>query len=298
MLLAFLGGSLNINANPVTVYGIGIDRESAKQDAFRIAIEKICGIEILSDREYYNSSKRYNKIQIYSQCKVVDYQILEEEINPHKLKMSISVQDARNGGIFISSSNTAFPDNLSDIINNYNSEKSNGDNFIVSVLRHYPYHAYNLYIKEYNIFSDDRRELFLEIPYAITWNKNFVKHIDNIFSLIGTRTGRGSMSIDRKIFFIDDVVRLQLVKDQITGKKDMRIRVKALDKYFNTIFSICHSPRYVPKGIFFSAGVYNKLSIYSRDKNNGTIYVKLHKTDNNINIIYVDIVAHEDCKLL
>jgi len=290
-----LASDIAVGATSIIVDGYGSNRESSKQDAFRTAIEKVCGLEILSDREHVNSKTRNNKVQTYSQCRIVDYVVLDETVD--SIRVKVIVESTKNNGFFVHSPDNIFTENLSDVFDNYSIERESGDDFIISAFRHYPYHAYNLKIYDYRIITDSRRDLFLQIPYQLTWNKNFVKHIDATLNLVGTRTGQGKMYVGRKRYLIDDLTRLDLIKNQMTGNKDFRLRVKALDKSANHMFTVCHSPRYIPNGIFFSAGVYSELTIFPRDKNTDSIYIKLSQSDKNIHAIYVDVVAAKDCKV-
>lgn len=293
--ILLLASQIAVSATSITVTGYGANREASKQDAFKTAIEKVCGLEVLSDREHYNDKTRYNKVQTYSQCRIVDYTVLEDNID--FIKMHVMVETADRKGFFVTSPTNIFPDNLVDIFDSYQFEKNEGDKLVLAFMRHYPYHAYNLQVAEHNIISDSRRDLFLEIPYQISWNKDFLHSLDRLFNLIQTRTGAGKIYLDRKRYLIDDTIRLDLLKKQITYENAMRIRVLALDKEAKKLFSVCHAPKYIPNGIFFASGVRDQLKIFTRDKNSGTIYIKLLENDKNIHAIYIDVVAYKDCKL-
>lgn len=293
--ILLLASQIAVSATSITVTGYGANREASKQDAFKTAIEKVCGLEVLSDREHYNDKTRYNKVQTYSQCRIVDYTVLEDNID--FIKMHVMVETADRKGFFVTSPTNIFPDNLVDIFDSYQFEKNEGDKLVLAFMRHYPYHAYNLQVAEHNIISDSRRDLFLEIPYQISWNKDFLHSLDRLFNLIQTRTGAGKIYLDRKRYLIDDTIRLDLLKKQITYENAIRIRVLALDKEAKKLFSVCHAPKYIPNGIFFASGVRDQLKIFTRDKNSGTIYIKLLENDKNIHAIYIDVVAYKDCKL-
>ena len=68
ILLSFAG--IAVGAESITVYGYGADRESAKKDAFRTAIENICGTAVLSDREHFNGKTVHDQVISYSSCRV------------------------------------------------------------------------------------------------------------------------------------------------------------------------------------------------------------------------------------
>ncbi len=293
--ILLLVSQIAVSATSITVTGYGANREASKQDAFKTALEKVCGLEVLSDREHYNDKTRYNKVQTYSQCRIVDYTVLEDSTD--FIKMRVMVETADRKGFFVTSPTNIFPDNLVDIFDSYQFEKNEGDKLVLAFMRHYPYHAYNLKVAEHNIISDSRRDLFLEIPYQISWNKDFLQSLDRLFNLVQTRTGAGKIYLDRKRYLIDDTIRLDLLKKQITYENAMRIRVLALDKDAKKLFSVCHAPKYIPNGIFFASGVRDQLKIFTRDKNSGTIYIKLLENDKNIHAIYIDVVAYKDCKL-
>lgn len=302
--------NIAVSATSVTVYGHGTDRESAKKDAFRTAIENVCGTKVTSKRENFNQRNNYNKIHTYSTCRVVDYKIVEESTDPYTLKVYITLHNAREHDVLVDESEQLrFSPNLGNKIDEYNREKREGDELIDIVFRDYPYNAYNLEkVKEPYVIDDSRRNLYLIIPYKIKWNYNFIASMEDTFSSVDTRYGDAIVTVmaknprsfllgKKQHFHFNDYNRLEHIKSKFTGDNELRLHVKARDNKGKNILNICYSPEYKQGGIFYSVGIDKELTIFGNDVNSGNIQLKLNMPAEVIYDLTVDVAAEKDCKL-
>lgn len=305
-----LAANIAVGATSVTVYGYGADRESAKRDAFRTAIENVCGAAVLSDREHFNDRTVHNNVLSYSSCRVENYKIVEYDGN--RIKVNVTLIDNKISQRLHSQSGERLNfDNhtVKAQVDSWKQEHKDGDKLIDEVFRDYPYRAYNLnQTKDPYIVSDSRRKIFLIVPYEVTWNYNFITAMNDTFSLFSSRKGYGSISVmgknpnnlllgRRDNYYLDDLERLDHIKSKFTNQNEMRIKVRARDYSGKNILNICYSPEYKAGGIFYSVGITDELTIFGNDRNKGEMKINLTFPADVIYDIYVDVVAARDCKL-
>lgn len=312
LLLAAIALTANVavGATSITVHGYGPNRESAKRDAFRTAIENVCGTVVLSDREHFNNKTTHNRVVSYSSCRVEKYEILEEKGN--ELKINVTVKDNKIANRLYSQSGSRLQfdgDTVKAQIDSIKQEQKNGDQLIDEIFRDYPYRAYDLQpVQTPYITMDPNRNVFLVVPYDIKWNYNFITAMNEIFSEIETPVGRGVINVSAKNpndlllgkhnkYFIDDLYRLDYLKSKFANQNELRLKVKARDDRGRQVLNICYNPEYRAGGIFYSIGVNNRLTVFGNDRNAGSLRIKLTFPADVIYDIYVDVVAARDCKL-
>ena len=309
--LLLLQASLAVNASTITVYGYGVDRESAKKDAFRTAIEKVCGTEVLSNREHLNDETVHNRVLSYSSCRVQNYEILED--NGNNLKIKVELVSNRISSRLYSKSNSRLEFDGAKVgtqIDSLKNEQLKGDMLIDEVFRDYPYRAYNLNkVKEPYISTDDYRNMHLMVPYDLRWNYNFILSMIDTFSILeNTKGRRGYIKVMAKnpdsllfghqnSFYMDDLYRLDYIKSKFMDQNEVRLNVKARDNRGRQVLNVCYNPDYKAGGIFYSIGIDRELTIFGNDRNAGTMRIKLTFPADVIYDIYVDVVAARDCKL-
>lgn len=298
-----LAANVAVGAESLTLYGYGSDRESAKRDAFRTASQNICGVAVLDDREHFNGKTTHNKTNVYTSCRIVNYRIIKDELSEkERLLINVSVEDTRQSGrLFNKPYNREVfnGDAASENINSYIEEKKLGDELVSEVFRDYPYHAYNLdkSLRPY-ITDDPYRNIYLVVPYKVTWNKNFIYAMKDTFSAVSNKDGRyGHIQVGNKVYYMDDLTRLNHIKDQITGDNEMRLQLNIRDTAGKRVVHFCYSPEYKQGGIFYSVGVDRQLTIFGTDTNRGEIKLKLTIPAEVIYDISLDVVAERDCKL-
>jgi dipeptidyl aminopeptidase/acylaminoacyl peptidase len=306
--------ALAIGAESLTVYGHGANRQAALEDAFRTVSQNVCGVDVLDDREHFNNKTVHDKTLVYSSCRVKNYRVIKDELESnHRLLVNVTVENTSHSGRLYShpSNKTVFDsENVSNRIQSYKQEKEKGDNLIREIFRDYPYRAFNLdgNLRPY-VTDDAYRNFYLVVPYKVTWNYNFIKSMEDTFSTIGNKnSGLAHIQISAKnpknfilgsnnYYYLDDMARLDLIKDQMSGLNELRLQVNARNTKGNRILSLCYSPEYKQGGIFYSIGVARELSIFGNDVNRGEIKIKLSIPAEVIYDISLDVVAERDCKL-
>lgn len=306
---SLLAANFAVGATSITVYGYGTDRDSAKRDAFKTAIENVCGSNVLSSREHFNGVTTHDKVMSYSSCRVKSHNVISEgegqilvSVVVEKLILSDRLSNESNNRMLFDS------DQLGHQINSYREEKLTGDELIDEIFRDYPYQAYNLKpTKNPYVVDDAMRNFYLVVPYDLRWNPSYVNTVRETMSLLSAKSGTGTVKIlannPNNIFGyttyhnLNDVYRINRIKDHMRGKNELRLNIVARDSSGRHVIDICYSPDYRAGGIFYSIGVPNNISFFGDDKNRGEVKVRLTMPVDVIYDVYVDVVAQRDCKL-
>ena len=308
--LIALATNIAVGATTVTVYGYGSDRETAKQDALNTAVTNVCGKAVLSNREHFNNNTTHDGVSVYTSCRVSKFDIVESAGD--RLKVRVTVVDNKSSHRLFSESNHRLEFDSVQVrtqIDSLKREQQQGDKLIDEIFRDYPYRAYNLRsnAKPY-ITNDENRDLYLVIPYDITWNYNFITAMNETFSQIKTKRGFGVITVSAKSpdnlvlgkkdnYYINDWTRFNYIKSKFMYDNELRLKVRARDNKGRDALSLCYNPEYKAGGIFYSIGISDELTIFGNDRNQGTIKIKLTIPAEVIYDISVDVVAQRDCKL-
>lgn len=312
ILLSYAG--IAVSAESLTLYGYGADRESAKTDAFRTVSQNVCGVDVLDDREHFNNKTTHDKTVVYSSCRVKNYRVVKDELSSHgRILINVTVENTSHSGRLYShpsNKNVFDSENIGNQIRSYREEKQKGDQLIGEVFRDYPYRAFNLdtTLKPY-VTDDAYRNFYIVVPYRVTWNYNFIRAMEDTFSVIGNKnSGNAYIQVSAKnpknfilgktnYYYLNDLARLDLIKNHMSGPNELRLQINARNNKGNRILNICYSPEYKQGGIFYSIGVDRELTIFGNDTNRGEIKIKLTIPAEVIYDISLDIVAERDCKL-
>jgi len=298
-----LAANFAVGTESLTLYGYGADRETAKRDAFRTASQNICGVAVLADREHLNGQTTRNKTSVYSSCRIIKHHIVKDELQEkQRLLVHVVLEDSRQSGrLFHKPYDRHVFDghNATNSIDSYFEEKNSGDDLLKEVFHDYPYYAYNLdkSLRPY-ITDDPYRNIYLVVPYKVTWNKNFIYAMQDTFSLVSNKNGRyGHIQVGNKVYYMDDLTRLNNIKKHMIGENEMRLQLNVRDNNGKRVINLCYSPEYKQGGIFYSVGVDRQLTIFGTDVNLGQIKLKLTIPAEVIYDITLDVVAERDCKL-
>lgn len=308
-----LGISVTANATSITVEGFGSDREAAKRDAFRTAIENVCGTVVLSDREHNNATTTKDQIITHSSCNVEKYVILEEA--PGRIKIAVEVQPNNIAQrLQPAAKNKHFTNqpSLEAQVETAQIEKFTGEQLINAIFSDYPARAYNL------TTSTEITSNVLTVYYNIAWNYNFIKSmIDALDSMKTQKSGSssnmplGKISIHYKkpkslLYSYDEFYFNDLYKvDSIKGYFDdlfLLVQVTDIDGkllinqcnflYGNTgdIFQTNHSRQ--------SDGSVDQLEIFGNVNKSGSIWYRPSFPMTKIYAVEASLVRRGSCKII
>jgi len=180
-----LVSSLAVASQTVVVEGSGATRDKAKEDALSKASQQYCGVAVLSDKKLKDYEMRDTKISVYSSCRVTKATVLNESVNgsDYVVTMQLTLEQANQSKRIFNQSeiyNEFNKDDLQSTVKSYQTEKAAGDKFIEQIMDDFPYHAFELleYRKPY-LTEGDGRKLYVVIPYAVIWNKEFLNAMES-----------------------------------------------------------------------------------------------------------------------
>ena len=212
--------SVSANANnPIRVIGIGNSFDSAKEDAFKKAIEIQVGVVILSQREIHNSDLVKNEIITYSAGYVDEYKVVTHQTLSNKttLIVDVWVADSKLAHRLLSSGKSVENlegDKLSTQYNSFLIDRAKGDKILTTILNDYPKLAYNVTQRPYQFKVDAQRNAILVIPFEIKWNYNYIVSLNEVLNLVADT----KPDLNKTVGTI--VVTAKNPKDYVLGKMD------------------------------------------------------------------------------
>ena len=240
-------GTINEKANeeilgPYLVYGIGSSVDDAKNNAFRVAIEKAIGSAIISERSIEEANFIKKKIYSHSAGYVSNFEIIstkKQSDGSFKIEILVSVKKtALNDYILYSAkdSKSIKGDKASEAINNYLDERKKGDDYLDSVLNNYPNKAFDIRQKEFQLRLNDNRDFSLYIQYSIKMNLKYLKELSSAMKEVSDE----KCSILGKIYD----------NDYFNGMPKFTINYLEDGSIIGDIFDYCFNDEIRPKKVF------------------------------------------------
>lgn len=316
MLLAFTA-----NANPIRVVGTGIDIESAKHNGFSNAIDVYVGTVVLSERELHNYKLTKNQILVYSSGYVDDFKIISQINVGNQLQvvMDVSVNTNKISDRILgkfSSNEIIDNDRIKAQIDSYQRERQNADQLLNTVLKDYPYRAYNVEPLPYYI-STTQRKMQLVMPYRLTWNYNYIVALNSVLSktqdakpkFLGRNLGHITVSAKdpndlvfgkTTKFYFNDLTQPQEIVNTFYNE-ELRVMARINDKNNQTVWYICHHPSFLSgksQG-FYSIGDTSNVVLFGNSVEQGEVKLdispELYRILQNSYKIELQIVKKKDC---
>lgn len=313
-------------ANAIQVSGQGRTFEEAKHNGFRTAIEITVGAVVASERITRNDILSVNEILVYSAGFIDNYKINSKEVSPDGvfLLMDVSVSENKLKDFLLSKPKNVVEfesDRHATQLSSYQYEKSTGDHLIDSLFKQYPYNAFNIKQEPYQFKHNPMRGAVIVIPYEITWNYKFLSALNDVLYRVEDVTpglfkkATSSIAIESKnpdnlilgktdIHYFNDIVRMQKIKENLTGLNDPRLQVTMADMHNKKVLNICVYPKFLTgyQRPFYRLGRPNHISIFGNEKERHSVKIELGKDTSidlsNIRYITVTMVANKDCDII
>lgn len=324
LALLLLQASFSVNATTITVEGFGSDTESAKRDAFRTAIENVCGTVVLSDREYFNQDTIKDRIVTHSSCNVEKYTVLEQGAGRIKLKVEVQPnQIAQRLQQNAENKHAVDQSNILAQTQTFNIEKLTGDELIKEIFIDYPNSAYNLKTKsDISVDAWNRDKIILNIDYEVTWKYTFLKSMIEAIDKIKTKKlgmfderhnmPPGRITIhsqkpnawilyDHDTFYLNDLYRMDAIKKYFQNGLLLRIQVRG--EKGNNLIDTCtvfyEGTRDLfdaNTGYYYDAdGSFNQLEIFGNVDKKGGVWLSLPVPPDEIIDVTIGIVTKNNC---
>ena len=313
LLIISLVGNLAVASQTVIMEGNGPTRDKAIEDALSKASQQYCGVAVLSDKKVRNYKLQDTKISVYSSCRVINAKVLSE--NNGTVFMEITLEQANQSKRIFNQSeiyNEFNKDDLQSTVKSYQSEKSSGDKFIEQIMDDFPVHAFEIleYRKPY-ITESESRTLFVVVPYAIVWNKEFLDAMESTIKKFSVQKKwyqnynevpgipvRFYKKLDYKFvqYNMTDEYRYDIIRMKMRDNNEPHVKATIRDIHDNILQVSCGKLVDEQNRTMYQIGYpYDAMSINADMvvKNYVTMKINSKTTINNITL---ELVAKKDCK--
>ena len=275
------------NSKPIRVSGAGTTIESAKQNAFRKAIEIQVGVIILSERETQNQQMVKNQILAYSSGYVDDFKVIDQHsTNNHTtITVDVWVASSRLSQMFLS--NSKAPAELagekhSIQYNSYLQNRVDGDAVLGNILKGYPYNAFVIQQGPHVFGLDAYRNAILEVPFTMKWSNDYITSLHEVLGLLeeGSNGFRerspGNVRIlgngKKTLYQFNDVIRTDQIKKAMTGYQEVNINVAILNSRNKIVYSKCMD---LSKPPFLYAPIGDVTTIYGNSRFDSKVQLRI-----------------------
>jgi len=230
--------------------------ESARESAFRMAVERAVGTVISSEKEVQNYQLQRNEIVTYASGYVDDYQLVQQQTvgNQTQVQMKVWVSHSAISNRLLNVSRDAGSvegGRISEQIRSVQHERESADRLLSTVLADYPRRAFDIRLEPTRVIMTDQRQGELQIPFVVSWNSHYVNSIAEVITRINQKTdcnkwfrqcigGSKIVVSSEAIGYFDDTVAYDLVhREMIISRPQIQISIR--DKFGTVQFRQCYS---------------------------------------------------------
>ena len=170
----------------------------------------------------------------------------------------------------------------------------------------YPKNAFTLNQSTHKILMDMYRNVIIEVPYSLEWNRDFVNSFNNDMTLVADTNGATQSNRipvvkvgNRSAIKINDIDLVENTKDQFTYGNELRLKLDIKDSNFNSIFQTCYNPGY-KNGRFFAIGDPSELLIFDNVTDSGSVKLTLKQRETTMleqaTKIELSVASKADCQ--
>lgn len=165
------------------------DLETAKQQAFRQAIELVVGTVVVNETESKRQQLIRNDVINHSSGFVDRYKILNQtEVNGSvKITVDIWVAHSAIANRILNNSTTAGEldgDRIHAQASTALNQLATGERLLNTVLADFPQRAFDVKIGVAEVMIDSRRQIQISVPITVTWNQTYIKSLEDALSRI------------------------------------------------------------------------------------------------------------------
>jgi hypothetical protein len=232
----------------VTVEGHGDTLESAKKNAFRLAVEQAVGVVNVSDQEVSGDRLTKDVIGNYSAGYVRGYKILEShqfDNGRYAVTMTVDVASSKIAERMMSRGETSEivdGDQAQAQLETQIEQRQRGDQLISQVLSSYPQNAYVVNNGNAEFKISNNRNRFVEIPFELEMSGQWLEALDETLRTVA----RDDKSCNLLTMVSMDVLKTsrtngnqvkQLANNVCGAAPDMRVFYKRPGDYFPKSYS-------------------------------------------------------------
>lgn len=253
----------------VRVRGLGKDCNDALRNGFMFAAHQKIGVVVSSSRAVVNDQLSLDEILDHSSGYVERYIIRSQHLTHDHctIDMDVWIADSRIARRIIGRNRGNEQLDAQSITASYTTFKNNvtaADAMLQSVLRDFPQRSFLVNQSNYRVRFDKNRQVILEIPYSIAWNKNYLDSLREALhytSLNAHKTGGAfNPQVDNKL---SNDYRNNYSSHEYAG----RIVIDSHDYFVGSIFYIPDATHFRTVGAALSQQRRPVLSVVYYDRN-------------------------------
>jgi hypothetical protein len=211
----------------VEVTAEGADLEHARQSAYRMAVERAVGVIISSETVVRDQRISRDEIITYASGFVHDFRLVDQIQRgdrtwvkmqvwvSHSTLMNRLLNQSRDSGVIEGG-------RISEQIDSFRHSRESGDRLLTTVLNDYPGQAFDLRMGNTRVIVDSNRATFLQVPFVMGWNKDYISSLQEAVRTINQRTDCGgwfsvcnnlqsTISVGGVTAYFDDAVSYDLM---------------------------------------------------------------------------------------
>jgi hypothetical protein len=174
----------------IRVRGEGPDSATARQNAFRLAVEQAVGTLILSETQVRDQRIVRDEIITYASGFVDRHTVIDTDHTngQTRITMDVWVSQSKIANRLLNESvgtGTIDGSRLALQVETLQHEHTSGDRVLETVLRDFPSKAFDVQLDRTQVELGSQRNLKIDIPFTLGWNKTY---LDSLFESL-RRTG-------------------------------------------------------------------------------------------------------------
>jgi len=230
--------------------------ESARESAFRMAVERAVGTVVASEKEVQNYQLQRNEIITYASGYVDDYQLVQQQTlnNQTQVQMKVWVSHSAISSRLLNVSRddgTVEGGKISEQIRSVQRERESADRLLSTVLADYPRRAFDIRLEPTRVVMTDQRQGELHIPFVVAWNSHYINSIAEVVTRINQKndcnkwfrqcTGTSMITVaGQGVSYFDDTVAYDLMhREMILSRPQIQILIR--DQFGTVQFRQCYS---------------------------------------------------------
>lgn len=303
-----------LHSQTLRVTGTGPTYDIAKTLAFREAIQFQVGVVLLSERETQNYQSIRNEIVTYSSGYIDSYKVISHRVvnNNHEVTMEVVVNSSKISNRLLSKSSSVREfdgDRHSTQLETFLGERKDSNKLLQMVTNDYPYRAYNILQKPYNITIDEQRNAYINIPYELTWNQNYINSFIETMRILDDRIGitnnryPNTVNVGGYNFYFNDSMKVDNLKKLIGETQEIRLHLTVKSIIGQVLAVKCYYPTMLTNNSdkFYTLGYPNKLTINPNTIENNFVALKVNhsptqlETINMISRLELKIATDKEC---
>jgi len=231
----------------VEVMAEGADLESARQSAFRMAVERAVGVIVASETHVQNQRIQRDDIITYAAGFVSDYRLVDQTQRGNRtwVKMQVWVSHSSLRDRLLNESRGSGQvegGRISEQIQSFQHSRQSGDRLLESVLADYPQRAFDIVMRPTQVLVDNDRRMFLIVPFDMSWNTNYIRSLAEAVKTINQRTDCGGW------FSLCQNVQARIQVGDVTSYFDDQVAVLAMQRHMITSQPVLEATFYDTSG--------------------------------------------------